>query len=326
MRVVVCDGFQGIRALRLAQGAEPPQPAAGEVAIDVAAAGVNFADTLLVAGAYQERPRPPFSPGFEVAGTVAAVGAGVAHVAPGARVMAVLDHGGYAERVVARGDDVFAIPEALDVIAAAGFPITYGTAHGALVWRAGLKAGETLLVHGAAGGVGLAAVEAGKALGARVVATAGGAEKSALARAHGADETIDHRAEDVRDRVKALTGGAGADVVLDPVGGEVFDASLRCTAWCGRIVVVGFASAQVPAPPANLLLVKNIAVLGLYWGSYRTRAPGLVRRQFADLLGWYEAGLLHPHVSHTFDLGEAAQALELLRSRRAAGKVVLTTG
>ncbi len=324
MRAVVCKDFSGISGLRLAEVATP-EPGPGEVLIDVAAAGINYADTLIVAGEYQEKPEPPFSPGMEVAGTVAAVGPEVRRVAPGERVLAILDRGGFAEQAVAHAEDVFAIPETLDFVTAAGFAVTHGTAHGALVWRAGLKHTETLLVHGAAGGAGLAAVEVGKALGAQVIATAGGQEKLSVALSHGADRGIDYKSEDIRERVKALTDGAGADVVFDPVGGDVFDASLRCTAWSGRIVVIGFASGRVPAPPANLLLVKNLSVMGLYWGSYRRRAPGLMHQQFQDLFRWYEAGLLKPHVSHTFDLGEAKAALEMLRSRKASGKIVLTT-
>jgi NADPH2:quinone reductase len=211
----------------------------------------------------------------------------------------------------------------MDMATAAGFPITYGTAHGALVWRAQLKRGETLLVHGAAGGAGLAAVEVGKALGARVIATAGGSEKTAIAAAHGADHGIDYKAEDIRRTVKDLTDGHGADVVFDPVGGEVFDASMRCIAWCGRIVVIGFASGTVPQPKANHLLVKNVSVMGLYWGSYRARAPELMRRQFEDLFAWYGSGYLHPLVSKVYPLEQAVQALTDLKSRKATGKLVL---
>lgn len=324
MRAVLCDDFGGVDALRLGE-VDTPRPGPGQVLIRVAAAGLNYADTLIAAGEYQEKPEPPFSPGMEIAGTVAEVGPDVGRVGPGERVLAILDHGGFADAALARADDVFPIPETLDFVTAAGFPVTYGTAHGALVWRAGLKHTETLLVHGAAGGAGLAAVEVGKALGATVIATAGGTDKLAVALAHGADRGIDYKAEDIRERVKTLTDGKGADVVYDPVGGDVFDASLRCTAWCGRVVVIGFASGRVPAPPANLLLVKNISVMGLYWGSYRRKAPELMHRQFAELFRWYESGLLHPHVSHTFDLAEAREALHMLRSRKASGKIVLTT-
>jgi NADPH2:quinone reductase len=304
----------------------PPVPGPGEVLISVAAAGVNYADLLMVAGKYQEKPPFPFSPGLEVAGTVEALGDGVTEVATSHRVLALTNAGGFAEQVVARVSDVFVLPEAMDFVTAAGFPITYGTAHGAMVWRAGLVAGEVLVVHGAAGGVGLATVEAGKALGATVIATAGGPEKLAVAKAHGADHLIDARREDIRERVKALTGGRGADVVFDPVGGDLFDASLRATAWGGRLVVIGFAAGRVQQIPANILLIKNLSALGFYWGSYRKHAPGLITEQFAQLFEWFEAGKLEPHVSHRLDLARAGEALELLSSRKSTGKVVLTTG
>jgi NADPH2:quinone reductase len=222
--------------LRLAER-EAPSPGPGEVVVAVEAAGVNFADTLMVAGKYQEKPPFPFTPGLEAAGRIKAIGAEARGLTVGQRVMALCDHGAFAEEMLARESDVLPIPPSMDWTTAAGFPIAYGTAHGALTWHAGLQAGQTLLVHGAGGGVGLAAVEVGKALGARVIATAGGAAKLGLAEAHGADALIDSRQEDIRARVLALTDGRGADVVLDPVGGEVFEASLRATAWGGRILV-----------------------------------------------------------------------------------------
>jgi len=226
---------------------------------------------------------------------------------------------------VARAGDVVAIPDAMDFVTAAGFPITYGTAHGGLTWRAGLKAGEVLLVHGAAGGVGLAAVEVGKALGARVIACARGAEKLALARRHGADHLIDTGTGDIRARVKEITDGKGADVVFDPVGADAFEASLRCAAWGARLLVVGFAAGRVQQIPANILLVKNLSALGFYWGSYRRHAPDMVRAQFGELFAWFAQGKLKPHVSRTLDLAEAGQAMALLKGRQAAGKIVLTT-
>jgi NADPH2:quinone reductase len=322
MKALVCAAWGGPETLTLGDLPDPA-PGPGEVVIRARAAGVNFADTLLIQGKYQEKPPFPFAPGLEVAGEVAAVGAGVTHVAPGQRVLAPVDHGGFAELVKARGTDSFAIPDSMDYVTAAGFPITYGTAHGALVWRAGLKAGETLVVHGAAGGVGLATVEVGKALGARVVGTAGGADKTAIAAAHGADATIDYKAEDLRQRLKEVTGGRGADVYFDPVGGEVFEASLRAIAWEGRIVVIGFAGGGVPQIPANILLVKNCSAVGFYWGSYRRHAPERLAAQFADLFRWFEAGLLRPHVSHRLPLARAAEAFDLLQQRKATGKVVV---
>jgi len=323
MRRIACRAHGPLETLTLETDAPAPEPGPDEVAIDVAAAGLNYADTLMVAGSYQATPALPFAPGLEAAGTVRAVGAGVDGLSVGQRVLAILDSGGFAEVALAAARDVFPVPDTIDMATAAGFPITYGTAHGALVWRAQLKAGETLLVHGAAGGAGLAAVEVGKTLGAYVIATAGGPEKTAIAADHRADRVIDYKTQDVRETVKQLTDGRGVDVVFDPVGGEMFDASLRCIAWCGRIVVIGFASGTVPQPKANHLLVKNVGVMGLYWGSYRARAPELMRRQFEDLFAWYRSGCLHPLISKRYPLSEAVQALGDLKARKATGKLVL---
>ena len=303
---------------------EPPVLSPGQVRIDVHACGVNFADTLIVAGKYQVKPHIPFSPGMEIAGTVAECGQGVVRFQTGDRVMAVLDYGGFAEQVVAVEQDVFPIPDAMDFTVAAGFPVTYGTSHLALVLRAGLRAGEALVVHGAAGGVGLTAVEIGKAIGATVIATASGKAKLAVAQAHGADHLIDAQEEDIRERVRTLTGGRGADVVYDPVGGGAFAASLRSINWSGRILVVGFASGDVPQIPANILLVKNISVEGIHWGSYRKHAPERLAESFTALSDWYAAGYLRPRVSETFALEQAGEALAALRSRRPTGKLVLT--
>ena len=322
MRAVVCSALDGPESLTVAEIARP-EPGDGEVLIEVAAAGVNFADSLIVAGKYQVKPPLPFVPGLEVAGRVAAAGAGVERLAPGDRVVAMLDWGGYAEAAVARADSAFVLPAGMEMETAAGFPIAYGTAHGALVWRAGLAAGEVLLVHGAAGGVGLAAVEVGKALGAEVIATAGGPEKLAVARDHGADHLIDYRREDIREKVKTITGGRGAHVVFDPVGGDVFDASLRCVARGGRLLVIGFAAGRIPQIPANILLVKNLTVHGIHYGAYRKEDPARLPAQFAQLFAWCEAGKLKPHVSHRLPLDQAPAALELLTGRRATGKVVL---
>ncbi|MCK6449567.1 MAG: NADPH:quinone oxidoreductase family protein [Alphaproteobacteria bacterium] len=304
---------------------ELPEPAAGpgEVVIQVEAAGVNFADTLLVAGKYQEKPPFPFSPGLEAAGTVLRCGAGVGRVKPGDRVLAMLDRGGFAERAVAKESDVYVTPAGMDAATAAGFPVTYGTAHCVLCWYLRVQPGETLVVHGAGGGVGLATVECGKVLGATVIATAGSDDKLALARAHGADHGINYAREDLRTRIKELTGGRGADAVFDPVGGDAFDASLRSTAWGGRIAVIGFASGKVPQIPANILLVKNITVHGVYWGAHRKHRPEKMPEEFAELFRWYTEGKLEPHVSHRFPLAEAKRALELLTTRKAQGKVVV---
>jgi len=323
MQALICEQPTGYENLRL--GDMPsPQAGPGEVLIEVKAAGMNFADSLMVAGKYQVKPEPPFVPGLELAGVVAGLGAGADGFAIGQRVMAVVDHGAFAPFAIARCADVFPIPDGLDFEEAAGFPIAYGTSYGALVWKARLQKGETLLVHGAAGGVGLTAVEIGKALGARVIATAGGADKCAIAAAHGADELIDYRAEDVRERVKALTAGRGVDVVYDPVGGDLFEASLRAVAWNARLVVIGFAAGKVQQIPANILLVKNVDVLGFYWGSYRRQAPGLMADSFLALARMVQNGQLRPHVSHILPLDAWREGFETLLGRRSAGKIVLT--
>jgi len=298
----------------------------GAVRVAVHAAGVNFADLLLIAGQYQEKPAFPFIPGAEVAGVVTEVGAGVSGVETGDRVLAIAGSGAFAEEVVVSADRVYRIPDKMEFAAAAGFPVAYGTSHGALAWRAHLKAGEWLLVLGAAGGVGLTAVEIGKVMGAKVIACAGGAEKLGIAQQHGADHLIDYSREDIRERVKAITGGHGADVVYDPVGGDAFDASLRSIAWGGRIIIIGFAAGRIPQIPANIVLVKNIDIVGFYWGSYQSRNPELIRRSFTQLLRWADEGKLKPHISQQTDLKDVAQALETLRQRKSTGKVVLTTG
>jgi NADPH2:quinone reductase len=296
------------------------------VRLKIHAAGINFADLLLVSGQYQEKPPLPFIPGAEVAGVITEVGAGVSNLKAGDRVMALTGTGAFAEEAVVDAARIFPIPDKMDFPSAAGFPVTYGTSHGAFDWRAHLKPGEWLLVLGAAGGVGLTAVEIGKAMGAQVIACAGGAEKLAIAKSHGADHLIDYSSEDIRVRVKEITGGHGADVVYDPVGGDAFDASLRSIAWAGRIIIIGFASGRVPQVPANIVLVKNIDIIGFYWGSHQGRKPELLRDSFAQLFRWFEEGKLKPHVSQKLDLKEAAAALDLLRQRKSTGKVVLTMG
>lgn len=325
MRAVLCNAFGEPESLIVGEAPAPPlQPGAARVAIH--AAGVNFADTLMIAGTYQEKPPFPFTPGLEIAGEVVEAAPDVADLRPGDRVLGTVAYGGYADEAVVPAANLTPIPDSMDYVTAAGFPVAYGTSHGALDWRARLRPGETLLVHGAAGGVGLTAVEIGKAMGATVIAAAGSAEKLAVARAHGADHLLDYRQESIRDRVRELTQGRGADVVYDPVGGDAFDASLRCIAWEGRIVVIGFAGGRIPQIPANILLVKNCDVIGFYWGSYRRRKPETLRRSYARLLAWFEEGRLRPHVSERHDLAEVAAALRALKARRSTGKVVLTTG
>jgi NADPH2:quinone reductase len=321
VRAVVCHRLEGPAALAVEDVPEPT-PAPGEVTIAVDCAALNFADILMTRGTYQEKPPLPFTPGLELAGRVRAVGDGVEGIAAGDRVLAVVDHGAFAEVARARAGDVVTTGDAMPADVAAAFPIAYGTAHGALDWRAGLRAGETLLVHGAAGGVGLTAVEVGLAMGARVIATARGADRLDLARGLGA-EVVDTAGEDVRARVLELTGGRGVDVCFDPVGGELGETSLRCLAWEGRYLAIGFAAGAPPTIKANHLLVKNIAVVGFYWGGYRRRDPERLRASLATLIGWYAAGRLHPHVSRRLPLDRAGAALADLAARRATGKIVL---
>jgi NADPH:quinone reductase len=321
MKAIVCPAFG---APLMVSDMAPPTPGPGQVRIEVHAAGVNFADSLLVAGKYQEKMQPPFVPGMELSGTVIEVGEGVQSCRPGDRVMAAVNGGAFAEQAVAAAGDVWVLPDHLDLTTAAGFPVAYGTSQLGLR-KAGLRAGETLVVNGAAGGVGLTAVELGHAMGATVIATAGGPDKVKVALDHGADHGIDYKSEDIRERVKALTGGRGADVIYDPVGGQVFDASLRAVAPDGRILVIGFASGQVPQVPANILLVKNITVIGYYWGAYRKLNPALYRATMQEALDAWAAGALRPHVSSVLDLDRAAEAIAAITSRATTGKVVLRT-
>src|SRR5579872_6345551 len=324
MRAILCRQWGEPETLCVEEVARPAlQP--HEARLRVHACGINFADALMVAGKYQVKPEFPFTPGLEAAGEVIELGAAVRHLTVGQRVLAVLRFGGaYAEEIVLNADAVVPISDRMDFVTAAAFPVAYGTSHFALTHRGQLKAGETLLVLGAAGGVGLTAVEIGKQLGARAIAAAGGPEKLAVARQHGADELIDYREESVRDRVRELTGGLGADVVFDPVGGDAFDQALRAVNWEARMLVIGFAAGRIQSVPANLILVKNISVIGVVWGAQAERDPVLVSRNLAELLGWWEAGRLHPVVAKTFPLAAAGAAMQALLSRRYAGKIVLT--
>jgi NADPH2:quinone reductase len=325
MRAVLCKELGGPEKLVI-EDVPPPPIRPGTVRIAIHAAGVNFADTLLISGQYQDRPPLPFIPGMEAAGVVSELGAGVTHLKVGDRVLSSVGRGAYAQEVVVEADSAHAIPAAMDFVTAAAFPVAYSTSHGAFAWRARLRAGESVLVLGASGGVGLTAVEIAKAMGASVIAAAGGAEKLAVAKRAGADHLIDYTREDLRERVKALTDGRGVDVVYDPVGGDAFDQSLRSIAWEGRIIIIGFAAGRIPQIPANLVLVKNIDVIGFFWGSYRRYKPQLQTESFQELFRWYEAGKLKPHVSHRLPLEQVKDALELLKTRKSTGKVVLTTG
>jgi NADPH:quinone reductase len=322
LRAVLCRAYGPPESLVM-EDAPPPVPAKGQVRIKVHAAGLNFADTLMVGGTYQVKPPFPFSPGLECAGTVAEVGADARRFAVGDRVMAVTSWGAMAEEAVAEEAKVFRIPESMSFAEAAAFPVAYGTVAHGLLDRGRLQPGETLVVHGAGGGVGLCAVEVGALLGAKVIATAGGAEKLKLARDHGAAHGINYATESIRDRVKELTDGKGADVIFDAVGGDAFDQSMRCIAWDGRLLVVGFASGRIPSAPANLILVKGISVIGVFWGDFAMRDPARSRAHFERMFDWYRAGKLKPHVSATFPLDQTAAAMQAMLSRRTTGKVVI---
>jgi NADPH2:quinone reductase len=290
----------------------------------VLASGVNFPDILMVEGKYQVKPELPFIPGLEVAGVVVECAEGVDRVRPGDRVLAFARRGGgHAQEVVVPEAIVTPIPAGMDFIAAAAFPVAYGTAHFALTHRGRLSAGEALLVLGASGGVGLAAIEIGKFLGARVFAAASTPEKLAIAREHGADEVIDYASENLRDRVRELTDGKGVDIVFDPVGGEVFRQSVRCAAWEGRILVIGFASGEIPQVATNIILVKNVSVTGVVFGEHSWRYPQDTRRRLMQLLELYSANRLHPRVMKTFPLSDARDALAEIRDRKVSGKLVL---
>ena len=322
MKAIVCRALTGPDSLCLEDVAEP-RPGPGQVRIRVRACGVNFADSLITRGQYQKQPQPPFSPGFEVAGEVVERGAGVQSLAVGDRVIALTPHGGYAEQLVADVNRCVLMPAAMSWEYGAAFPVVFGTSHLALWHRARLRAGETLVVHGAAGGVGLTAVAIGKLLQARVIATANGQAKLQVARANGADHLIDTSVEDVRLRIKELTGGHGADVVYDPVGGDLFTASLRSMAFEGRILVIGFAGGGVPQIPANHLLVKNVDVIGVNWPAYAEMHPQVMSASFRRLLQWVVDGAIKPHVSATYPLARAVEALNQVLSRKSTGKVLI---
>ncbi|MFD7984435.1 NADPH:quinone oxidoreductase family protein [Kitasatospora indigofera] len=311
--------------MRLRELAGPPGPGPGQVRVRVRAAAVNFPDALMVRGHYQVRPPLPFTPGVELCGVVDALGEGVTGLAPGDRVIGnpVLPGGAFAEYALLEAAAVFAAPDALDDAEAAALHIGYQTAWFALHRRAALRPGETLLVHAAAGGVGSAAVQLGKAAGARVIGVAGGAAKAAAARELGADLVVDRTAEDFVAVVKEATGGRGADVVFDPVGGDAYTGSTKCVAFEGRIVVVGFAAGQIPAPALNHALVKNYSILGLHWGLYNTRDPRAVRAAHEELTKLAEQGVVRPLVSARLPLSEAAAGVQLVADGRSTGRVVV---
>jgi len=322
MRAIICRQFADPSSLKVEEAAAP-EMRDGCVRTRIEAAGVNFADTLMVQGRYQVKPEFPFIPGLEVAGTVTEVGPGVTQFKPGERVMAIPGRGGLAEEVVCPAAVVYPIDDRVGWAAAACFPIVYGTAYGSLVWRARLEPDETVLVLGAAGGMGSAAVQVARAQGARVIAAVSSREKARKAEEYGAHHVIDYSVEDTRQQIKLLTNGRGVDVVVDPVGGAMFDTALRCAGWEGRIVSLGFASGDIPQAPVNILLVKNVSLIGFFWGEYRQRHPERVREAYRDMLGWWRDDKIRPDVSRTFDLDDAGAALGLLTQRRTTGKIAV---
>jgi len=321
MRAVMCHAWGEVESLKV-EDVAPPTAARGQVLIDVKATGVNYADSIMVAGNYQTKPPFPFSPGLETAGVVAAVGEGVTRFSRGDRVMAIVAYGGFAEKAVADDAETFAIPSGMPFDEAGAFPIAYISSHVAIRWQGRVEPGETLLVLGAAGGVGLTAVEIGKAMGARVIAGASTAEKLAVARERGADETVNYATENLTERVMALTDGKGADVCFDPVGGPLFDAALSALGWGGRILLVGFVGG-VQQIPANRLLVKHRAALGSSLRYFRWHAPDKLKRSVEELIRWYGEGRLRPLVSHRMPLERAVEAIRLLTGRKAHGKIVV---
>ena len=322
MKALVCRTLTGIDDLRVEE-VPSPQPGPNEVLVDVAAAGVNFPDALLVEGKYQFKAEPPFAPGFELAGTVAAAGEGVKHLKAGDHVLAIVSHGAFAEQCVVPARAALQLPHGTDLGLAAATLFTYATSYHALKDRAALAAGETLLVLGAAGGVGLAAVELGKMMGARVIAAASSPEKLAVCRELGADEAIEYTKEDLREAVKRLTAGRGVDVVYDPVGGAYSEPAFRSLAWAGRHLVVGFTAGEIPKLPLNLALLKGASLVGVFLGGLLEKNPQLARENARQLVEWLAAGAIRPHVSGRYPLERGVEAIREVAERRVKGKVLI---
>ena len=322
MRALLCKQFGPPETL-VVEDIAAPEIGPDDVRIDVQAAAVNFPDSLIIENKYQTKPELPFSPGGELAGVVSAVGDNVNHVAVGDDVIAFTTYGAFAEQVAAPADRVIPMPPGVDHVTASAFVMTYGTTYHALADRAALQSGESLLVLGASGGVGLAAIEIGKALGAHVIAAASSTEKLDVCREHGADEVINYVDEDLKDAIKARTDGKGVDVVYDPVGGDMTEKALRGTAWRGRLLVIGFAAGTIPKPPLNLALLKGCSIVGVFWGSFTQREPGENQKQLKTLFNWLAEGKLRPHISGTYPLERGGEAIQALASRSVSGKVVI---
>jgi len=322
MKAIVCQQFGPPSALKLLE-VDNLQPGEKEVLVEVKACGVNFPDTLIIQGLYQFKPALPFTPGSDIAGIVKAIGGKVRHLKAGDEVFGFALNGGFAEEVLVPAKACFPKPPNMEFPIAASFMMAYGTSYHALKDRAKLQEGETLLVLGAAGGVGLAAVEIGKLMGAKVIAAASTPEKLALCQEYGADEIINYQTEDLKTRIKELTDGKGADVVYDPVGGQYSEAALRATAWEGRFLVVGFAAGDIPKIPLNLALLKGCQIVGVFWGSFATRSPEKNMQNTMELMQWYSAGKLKPHIHAVYPLAEAPKALEEMMNRKVRGKIVI---
>ena len=325
MRALVCRRYGPPEDLVIEERADPIA-AAGEIVVDVAAAGINFPDVLAIAGKYQVKTPTPFIPGNEAAGTVAAIGDGVSRFTVGDKVMMTPLGGAFAEKCALDANLAVPLPAGLDFEQGAGFSITYGTSYHALTQSTKIKPGETLLVLGAAGGVGITAVEIGKALGARVIAAASSADKLEFAKAAGADELLNYSQAPLKETVKKLTGGAGADVVYDPVGGELAQQALRATAWHGRYLVIGFASGDIPNFPANLALLKEASIIGVFWGSWAARNPGAHAKNVQEMAELIANGKLRPRVTESYALDDFVAAFAAITERRAKGKVILRMG
>jgi len=322
MKAIVCKAWGLPETLVIEEQADLV-PAAGEIVIDIMAAGVNFPDVLIIQNKYQFKPELPFTPGNELAGTVHAVGAGVTQYKVGDKVFAFVPQGAFAQQVKVTADAVLPMAAGMDFDTAAAITLTYGTSHHAVVDRVQLKAGETMLVLGAAGGVGLAAIEIGKALGARVIAAASTAEKLAVCKEHGADVLINYTTEDLRDAIKAATNGKGPDVVYDPVGGSYTEPAFRSIAWRGRYLVIGFANGEIPKLPLNLPLLKGASLVGVFWGDYARREPAHNLAAMQELMRWLAEGKIKPHISARYALADTPQALIDMASRKVTGKIVI---
>jgi NADPH2:quinone reductase len=323
MRAVVCKEWGGPEKLVI-EALPDVAPGAGEVVIDIKAAGVNFPDVLIIQNKYQMKPPLPFVPGAEVAGTVRAVGEGVKHVKVGDAVVAMVGTGGFATQCVTKAEMVMPVPPGVSMQVAAAFTLAYATSWHAVRDRAQLKAGETMLVLGASGGVGLAAVEIGKAIGATVIACASTQEKLDVCKAHGADALINYETEDFRGRIKELTGGKGPDVIYDAVGGKFAEPAFRSIGWRGRYLVVGFAAGDIPSLPLNLMLLKGASVIGVFWGDFARREPKANLAGMTELMGWMREGKIKPLISKTYPLEQVPQALNDMAARKVTGKIVVT--